>query len=157
MGKLLPHAQAGARQGQRLELLYIRPGSQFNDDLKRNIAALRNAGLRQEEPRWFLAPYEWYNSAISRWSEEMGMKLVNFTPGTGTNADYTTPDMSNYRSSDQLISRLATFEEGAPQGLSGAIILIHPGTAPERNDKLWLRLGELIDFYMAKGYTFNRL
>ena len=65
--------------------------------------------------------------------------------------------MSNYRSSDQLISRLATFEEGAPQGLSGAIILIHPGTAPERNDKLWLRLGELIDFYMAKGYTFNRL
>lgn len=87
----------------------------------------------------------------------MGMKLVNFTPGTGTNADYTTPDMANYRSSDQLIQRLASFGESSPQGLNGAIILIHPGTVPERTDKLWLRLEELIDHYTSKGYTFNRL
>lgn len=85
------------------------------------------------------------------------MKLVNFTPGTGTNADYTTPDMANYRSSDQLIQRLASFGESSPQGLNGAIILIHPGTVPERTDKLWLRLEELIDHYTSKGYTFNRL
>ncbi|MBK7732675.1 MAG: glycoside hydrolase family 9 protein [Bacteroidales bacterium] len=130
---------------------------QFNDDLKRNIAALRKAGLKKEIPRWFLAPYEWYNSAISRWTEDMGMKLVNFTPGTGTNADYTTPDMANYRSSDQLIQRLASFGESSPQGLNGAIILIHPGTVPERTDKLWLRLEELIDYYTSEGYTFNRL
>lgn len=130
---------------------------QFNEDLKRNINALRKAGLKKEEPRWFLAPYEWYNSAISRWSEEMGLKLVNFTPGTGTNADYTTPDMGNYRSSDLLIQRLAAFEEITPGGLDGAILLIHPGTAPERTDKLWLRLGEIIDYYSAKGYTFKRL
>jgi len=87
----------------------------------------------------------------------MGMKLVNFTPGTGTNADYTTPDMANYRSSDQLIQRLASFGESSPQGLNGAIILIHPGTVPERTDKLWLRLEELIDYYTSEGYTFNRL
>lgn len=85
------------------------------------------------------------------------MKLVNFTPGTGTNADYTTPDMANYRSSDQLIQRLASFGESSPQGLNGAIILIHPGTVPERTDKLWLRLEELIDYYTSEGYTFNRL
>ena len=130
---------------------------QFNDDLKKNITALRAAGLRKQEPRWFLAPYEWYNSAISRWSEEMGMTLVNFTPGTGTNADYTTPGMGNYRSSDELIRRLAAFEESAPGGLDGAIILIHPGTAPERTDKLWLRLDEIIDYYTDKGYNFRRL
>ncbi len=130
---------------------------QFNDDMKRNLAALRKAGLKNGETRWFLAPYEWYNSAISRWSEEMGMKLVNFTPGTGTNADYTTPDMAGYRSSDFLIQRLAAYEESTPGGLDGAIILIHPGTAPERTDKLWSRLGEIIDYYSAKGYTFNRL
>ena len=87
----------------------------------------------------------------------MGMRLVNFTPGTGTNADYTTPDMANYRSSDVLIRKLASFEESSPEGLSGAIILIHPGTAPERSDKLWIRLGEIIDYYSAKGYTFKRL
>ena len=130
---------------------------QFNDDLKKNMEALKNAGLKKERPRWFLAPYEWYNNAISRWSEEMGMKLVNFTPGTGTNADYTTPDMAGYRSSDFLIQKLPSFGESSPYGLNGAIILIHPGTAPERTDKLWSRLGEIIDYYTAKGYTFNRL
>ncbi|MDD3735636.1 MAG: glycoside hydrolase family 9 protein [Bacteroidales bacterium] len=130
---------------------------QFNDDLKKNITALRQAGLKKQKPRWFLAPYEWYNSAISRWSEEMGMTLVNFTPGTGTNADYTTPGMGNYRSSDELIRRLEAFEESAPGGLDGAIILIHPGTAQERTDKLWLRLGGIIDYYTDKGYNFRRL
>jgi peptidoglycan/xylan/chitin deacetylase (PgdA/CDA1 family) len=130
---------------------------QFNDDLYENILALRRAGLKKEEPRWFLAPYEWYNGAISRWSAEMGLKLVNFTPGTGTNADYTTPGMDNYRSSDFLVQKLASFEEKSPGGLDGALLLIHPGTAPERTDKLWQRLGELIDYYSLRGYIFKRL
>ena len=129
---------------------------QFIDDLRNNYNALRKAGLKVR-PGYFLAPYEWYNSAISRWSEDMGLTLVNFTPGTGTNADYTTPDMENYRPSDYLIQRLASFEENSPWGLKGALVLIHPGTAPERTDALWLRLGEIIDYYKEKGYTFNRL
>jgi peptidoglycan/xylan/chitin deacetylase (PgdA/CDA1 family) len=123
---------------------------QFNEDMKNNIIALRKAGLKKQEPRWFLAPYEWYNSAISRWSGEMGLTLVNFTPGTGTNADYTTPEMANYRSSDLLVQRLASFEEREPAGLNGAIILIHPGTEPERTDKLWSRLEEIISYYLDK-------
>jgi peptidoglycan/xylan/chitin deacetylase (PgdA/CDA1 family) len=130
---------------------------QFNEDLRNNFAALQKAGLKKQKPQYFLAPYEWYNSAISRWSGEMGLTLVNFTPGTGTNADYTTPDMANYRSSDDLVKRLAGFEESSPEELRGAMILIHPGTDPARTDKLYLRLGELIDFYTNKGYKFNKL
>ncbi|MDX9773165.1 MAG: glycoside hydrolase family 9 protein [Bacteroidales bacterium] len=130
---------------------------QFNADIRDNYAALRKSGLKIEKLRYFLAPYEWYNSAIARWSAEMGMTLVNLTPGTGTNADYTTPDMVNYRTSDQLIERLERFEESSPEGLNGAIILIHPGTAPERTDRLYLRLEEIISFYSAKGYIFNSL
>jgi peptidoglycan/xylan/chitin deacetylase (PgdA/CDA1 family) len=130
---------------------------QFNKDITDNYAELVKAGLKNEKPDYFLAPYEWYNRAITRWSEEMGMTLINLTPGTGTNADYTTPDMKNYRSSEQLMKGLGSFEEGSPDGLNGAIILIHPGTAPERTDKLYLRLEEIIDYYTAKGYNFNRL
>ena len=130
---------------------------QFNSDLLNNVTALNKAGLKKQNPQYFLAPYEWYNRAISRWTGELGMTLVNFTPGTGTSADYTTPDMPNYRSSDILIERLASFEEGAAEGLNGALVLIHPGTDPARSDKLYLRLGELIDFYTNKGYTFKRL
>jgi len=130
---------------------------QFNEDLQNNVVALGKAGLKKQKPQYFLAPYEWYNKAISRWTEEMGMTLINFTPGTGTNADYTTPDMPNYRSSDYLTERLASFEKNAAGGLNGAMVLIHPGTDPARADKFYLRLGELIDYYTNKGYTFKRL
>ena len=87
----------------------------------------------------------------------MGLTLINFTPGTGTSADYTTPGMSNYRPSDDIVKSLARFEESSPEGLRGAMILIHPGTDPARTDKLYLRLGELIDFYTHKGYKFKKL
>lgn len=130
---------------------------QFNADLKKNFRELSRSGLKKQKPEYFLAPYEWYNSAISRWSAEMGLTLVNLTPGTGTGADYTTPEMKNYMSSDQLIQKLIRFESETPQGLNGALVLIHPGTDPARSDKLYLRLSEMIDFYSNKGYTFKRL
>ena len=41
-------------------------------------------------------------------------------------------------------------EEREPAGLNGAIILIHPGTEPERTDKLWSRLEEIISYYTDK-------
>jgi peptidoglycan/xylan/chitin deacetylase (PgdA/CDA1 family) len=129
---------------------------QFNQDMRKNIIELGRAGVR-EKPSWFLAPYEWYNSAISRWSEELGLTLVNFTPGNGTSGDYTTPEMANYRSSEFLLERLARFEESSPQGLNGALLLIHPGTDPAREDKFYLKLEELIDYYQEKGYTFKKL
>ena len=130
---------------------------QFNVDLKKNCRELSRAGLKKQKPEYFLAPYEWYNSAISRWSAEMGLTLVNLTPGTGTGADYTTPGMSNYKTSEELIRRLYSFEADTPQGLNGALILIHPGTDPERTDKLYLRLGEIIEYFTKKGYIFNKL
>ncbi len=37
----------------------------------------------------------WYNAQISAWTAERGLTLVNFTPGTRSNADYTTPDMGD--------------------------------------------------------------
>jgi len=130
---------------------------QFSDDLKKNHRELLNAGVKDLSPAYFLAPYEWYNSAVRRWSESMGYRLVNFTPGTGTNADYTTPDMAGYRSSDQLMDRLVSFGETSPAGLNGAMLLIHPGTDPARSDKFYMRLGEIIDHFSAKGYSFKKL
>ena len=43
------------------------------------------------------------------------------------------------------------------QGLNGFILLIHIGTAPERTDKLYLRLENLIDEMTRRGYTFVRI
>jgi endoglucanase len=130
---------------------------EFAKDLKENYRELIRAGVKMPDVRWFLAPYEWYNTTTAAWTADMGSRLINFTPGTGTNADYTTPDMINYRSSDTLIEGLKRFESTSEYGLNGAMILIHPGTEPARADKLYLRLEEIIEYYSAKGYSFKRL
>lgn len=129
--------------------------SAFMEDLNDNIREITGLGVDPDSVTLFLAPYEWYNRLIADWTREAGLRLVNFTPGTGTNADYTTPDMSNYRSSEELMDRLVRFEKSEPGGLSGAILLIHPGTDPARKDKFYLRLEELIEILTGLGYNFK--
>jgi peptidoglycan/xylan/chitin deacetylase (PgdA/CDA1 family) len=129
----------------------------FQSDLKYNYLELEKHKATLTDSRYFLAPYEWYNSAITSWTADMGVKLINFTPGTGTNADYTTPDMQNYMSSEKLIARLKNFESSEKDGLNGAFVLIHPGTHPDRTDKFYNRLDEIIKYFSSKGYSFNKL
>jgi len=131
--------------------------STFQSDLKANYKELMKRKVDISDERYFLAPYEWYNSAISSWSGDMGAKLINFSPGTGTNADYTTPDMDNYRSSDELLEGLKNFEGSEKAGLNGAFILVHLGTHPDRTDKFYNKLGEIIRYFSSKGYSFKRL
>lgn len=124
----------------------------FIEDLTRNMEEIERFGVDPSAVNLFLAPYEWYNLQISEWSREAGLQLINFTPGTGTNADYTTPEMSNYRSSEELTERLWQFEKKDPAGLNGVILLIHPGTHPDRSDKFYHRLEGLIRELREKGY-----
>lgn len=128
----------------------------FENDLKANYAELSKFGIHSDSARVFLPPYEWYNSIISDWSTNMGLKLINFTPGTGTNADYTTPDMKNYKSSQVLMEHLMKFEATSPEKLNGAILLIHLGTHPDRTDKFYNQLSNIIDTLKKKGYVFKR-
>ena len=129
----------------------------FQSDLKSNYKELEKRKAGSSGARYFLPPYEWYNSAIASWSANMGVTLINFTPGTGTNADYTTPGMKNYRSSEELLAGLKSFESSKEDGLNGAFILIHLGTHPDRTDKFYFKLDEVIKYFSSKGYTFNRL
>jgi len=63
--------------------------------------------------------------------------------------------MKNYRSSQELIDKLFSFEKS--DGLNGAFILIHPGVVDERSDKLYNRLGEIAVRLKRLGYSFERL
>lgn len=129
---------------------------EFRRDLRGNLRELQRVGVPRRDIPWFLPPYEWYNATICRWSEKEGLTVVNFTSGTGTNADYTTPDMASYKSSEQLMVRLLHFEETHPLRLRGAILLIHLGTHPDRTDKYYDRLGDLIQVLTARGYRIER-
>jgi endoglucanase len=130
---------------------------QFVTDIIANYDELKKKSLPDPVQRFYLAPYEWYNSTISAWCGDLGIKLINLTPGTSTNADYTTPDMVNYQPSDRLLERLKKFESSQPDGLNGAFVLVHLGTDPKRTDKLYNKLGEMIDYFVSKGYSFKKL
>ncbi len=128
----------------------------FTDDLTDNYAAMQAFGIAAENAPVFLPPYEWYNAQQADWSRQLGLTLINFTPGIRSNADYTTPDMANYRSSETILKDIKTFEKSDPNGLNGCIILIHLGTAPQRTDKFYNRLGELLRFLKQQGYRAER-
>jgi peptidoglycan/xylan/chitin deacetylase (PgdA/CDA1 family) len=128
----------------------------FADDLKANYAKMAGFGITSEKASVFLPPYEWYNAESVDWSRQMGLKVINFTPGIRSNADYTTPDMATYRSSETIFNDIKEFGKKDPNGLNGCIMLIHLGTAPERTDKFYNRLGELLTWLRKKGYSTER-
>ena len=126
---------------------------QFSEDLKANYKKMEAFGLTPEKASVFLPPYEWYNAESVDWSRQVGLKVINFTPGIRTNADYTTPDMVNYRSSGTIMNDIKTFGKKDSNGLNGCIVLIHLGTAPERTDKFYNRLDELLTWLKKNGYS----
>ncbi|MDB4582240.1 polysaccharide deacetylase family protein [Draconibacterium sp.] len=128
---------------------------EFENDLKNNFHELEKFGISFDDARFFIPPYEWYNQQTNDWSRKLGLEVINFTSGTGTNADYTTPEMKNYKSSEEIFSNLKQFEK--ENGLNGAIILIHPGTEPERTDKFYNKLDELIEYFKNLGYQFKSI
>ena len=131
--------------------------SDFSFDLRMNIATMDEFDLGSYHPKFFLPPYEWYNDSIAAWTKEMGLQLINFTHGTKSNADYTTPDMKNYRSSEEIYKSIISYEQSKPSGLNGFILLLHIGTDPKRTDKFYKRLPELIKYCKAKGYHFQTI
>ncbi|RFM34146.1 glycoside hydrolase family 9 protein [Chitinophaga silvisoli] len=128
--------------------------AEFRDDMKRCLAKMSKAGVDTAEVRYYIPPYEWWNSTIAAWSAEMGLQIVNFTPGTGSNADYTYPEMgAAYKSSAAILTSISRFKGG----LNGVILLIHAGTDPRRKDKLYDHLDELITSLKKQGYSFRKI
>lgn len=130
---------------------------EFLEDLTANYREMEKFGIPKNEAPYFLPPYEWYNDSISQWTRDAGLQLINFTSGTRSNADYTTPEMPNYRSTATIYDSIVSFEKANASGLNGFLLLIHIGTAPERTDKFYLRLEELIEELKARGYAFKPL
>lgn len=127
---------------------------EFIEDLKNNFLALEDAGISKEEASIFLPPYEWYNDSISVWAKEYDVQIINFTPGTSSNADYTIPSMrKQYKSSEEIYNNILRFE--AEKSLNGVILLVHIGTHPERTDKFYDRLDELITELKSRDYKFK--
>ena len=127
----------------------------FLEDLRDNFNTLAALGIPKNEARLFIPPYEWYNDSIVAWSRQAGLTLLNYTPGALSHADYTAPEMKNYRSSEAIYNSILDFERNSPNGLNGFYLLMHVGAGPGRKDKFYGRLGEMVRALKGKGYTFR--
>ncbi len=87
----------------------------------------------------------------------MGLQLINYTPGTRTNADYTIPGEKNYRNSKEIFQSVFNYEQSKPAGLNGFILLLHIGTDSKRTDKFYYQLPSLINYLKTKGYHFKKI
>lgn len=139
--------------GDRDSLLVTK--QEFNEDIFKSYKVLREFGIT--DAPYFIPPYEHYNSTISSWARQLGLQVINYTPGTLTNGDYTTPEMKRYFSSKEILSKIWEYERTDPNGLSGHIMLIHFGTDPARTDKFYDKLPGLIRELRRKGYSFTPL
>ncbi|MBC3538074.1 polysaccharide deacetylase family protein [Rufibacter sediminis] len=132
--------------------------AQFTQDLLANYAEMAKHGIKRKAAPYFLPPYEWYNPQIADWTSQLGLTLINHTPGTLSHADYTYPSLGKqYRSSEVILDSILSFEEKDPKGLNGFLLLLHLGTDPARTDKLYLHLDELVTQLKARGYQFVSL
>lgn len=125
---------------------------QFVDDLAGNYTAMLPFGIQTNDAFYFLPPYEWYNDTIAAWTSQLGLQLINFSPGTRSAADYTWPQLPNYRSSRAILQSIRDFERRSTAGLNGFILLLHIGTDPRRTDKFYQKLPVLLRFLKARGY-----
>lgn len=139
--------------GKRDSLLVTR--QEFEEDMFKSYKVLRGFGIT--DAPYFIPPYEHYNATISSWARQLGLQVINYTPGTLTNGDYTTPGMSRYFSSKEILGKIREYERTDPDGLNGHIMLIHFGTDPSRTDKFYDKLPGLIRELRRKGYSFTPL
>ncbi|MBS1682455.1 MAG: glycoside hydrolase family 9 protein [Bacteroidetes bacterium] len=124
-------------------------------DLDNNYKKMEEFGIHHNQ-KFFIPPYEWWNNEVATWCTERAVRLLSFTPGIPTNADYTYPEMgTSYKSSNTILTKL--FEKESGENINGAILLLHIGTDPRRKDKLYNKLSDLIEGLKAKGYQFKRI
>lgn len=127
---------------------------EFEKDMMQSYETMRKAGIEYKDAPIYIPPYEYYNKEIAAWAKSMGIQVINYTTGTMSNADYTTPDMGQkYRSSKFIYNKIMEVEK--KEGLNGHLMLIHFGTDDRRTDKFYNGyLDKLIKTLKHKGYTF---
>ena len=131
---------------------------QFRDDIIKSFNKMAEFGITPQQAPWMIPPYEWHNATIAAWAREMGLQLINFSPGTASSMDYTWPGIeggNSYRDNRWLWDRIMRCER--ENTLNGQLLMIHLGTDERRVEKFYDRLPALIKTLKKKGYNFVSL
>ena len=125
---------------------------EFRKDLSQCYEEMKKFSIKKEDAHYFLPPYEWYNDSIAAWTKQMGLQLVNYSPGTLSNADYTNDSEKNFRSGQTIYNSILDREKSS--NMNGFLLLMHIGAGPNRTDKFYKKLPQLISYFRQKGYQF---
>ncbi len=130
----------------------------FKKDLADNLKELERFGVKKEDIKFWIPPYEWYTEEHCKWSKEMGITLINFTPGTRSNTDYMEDNDPKFVPADKILESIMKKEQEDEYGLNGFLLLMHIGAGPNRTkDKFYEKLPDLIDYLLKKDYKFVRV
>ncbi|MBS1948273.1 MAG: glycoside hydrolase family 9 protein [Bacteroidetes bacterium] len=127
----------------------------FQQDLMSCYQEMEKHGINKNKAGFFLPPYEWHNDSIAAWTNELGLQLINYSPGTLSNADYTGEADKNFCSSQVIYNSIIDCEKSS--GLNGFILLMHIGAGGARMDKFYYKLPRLIQYLKQRGYQFVRI
>ncbi len=128
----------------------------IKSDLAANYAEMAKFGINKQDAHYFLPPYEWYNQDIALWTYQEELTLINYTPGTLSHTDYTTPDQGKrYHANDEIYQSIKIYEEN--NGLNGFILLMHIGADPKRTENFYDELDELVVELTDKNYQFVKI
>lgn len=128
----------------------------FKEDLSKNLMELKRLGaLGDKRPLLFIPPYEWYNQDQVDWCRAIGVTLINFTPGSGSNRDYAPEGDPRFVPSRAIYDDILAHEAKAPDGLNGFMLLMHLGSG--RKDAFHPFVGPLCDELARRGYSIVRI
>jgi peptidoglycan/xylan/chitin deacetylase (PgdA/CDA1 family) len=130
---------------------------EFRADLESNLKKIEAFGVKRADIQYFLPAYEHYNEEIATWSKESGLTLVNYTPGTRANADYTGERDRNFVSSKDILRSIFNREQRDAEGLNGFLLLLHIGAGPGRRDKFQHKFDQLMDYFHDRSYEMVRV
>jgi len=125
-------------------------------ELKRNEALYEKVTGRKMEHLW-RAPYGEQNKTIRRWAWEAGYRHVSWTYDSKTHQSLDGLDWVSdrssalYLSSEQIVDKILSFDQGTESGLGGGILLFHLGSE-RKVDPFYPRIGELLDQLKDRGY-----
>jgi len=126
-----------------------------NVDLKLMEYQLERFGLKKEDYRKMIPPYETANKETAQWYMDKGYSLLSPTLGILTDQDWTQPGKPNYLSAQDILNLVWKYER--EKGLDGVILLIHAMNYPWRtpDDRPYNHLGLIIDRLREMGYQFG--
>jgi peptidoglycan-N-acetylglucosamine deacetylase len=112
----------------------------------------------KEMTKFWRAPYGDVSQEVITWAAEAGYRHIGWTRTKSKNLDtmdwVVDPKNNLYKSAEQIAAKILTAEKDDPNGLNGAVVLMHLGTE-RKTDQPHKKLAEIFEELSRRGYQIT--